>query len=138
MLLDIQNGVWNFHGPGMSACAPSLTDPDIVSFGAAASSFVVNGVTYNANDTLVAAGINMKIFGLGSNNYNAKGKLYYLNIYEGKALKRELIPVRRNTDNIVGLYDTVTKSFFTDMNSNNFTAGNDTQKTIIKHLVGGK
>ena len=82
MLLDIQSGVRYFHGPGISAGTPSLTKPDIISFGAAANSFVVNGTTYNnAKDTLANAETSMKIFGLGSNINNANGKLYYLNIY---------------------------------------------------------
>lgn len=139
MLLSIQSNKWWLHGSGVSSVTPSLTDPDIISFGAAASSFVVNGVTYNnAKDTLANAKTNMKIFGLSSNRSSAKGKLYYLNIYEGDTLVREYIPARRNTDNTVGLYDNITKSFFTDMSSNNFTAGNDIVSNIIKCLVGGK
>ena len=138
MLLCAQNNTLRFHGPGISIRMPSHTNPDVISYGAAANSLVINGVTYtHSADSLSSAKTNMKIFGLGNNSYNAQGKLYYLNIYEGKTLKREYIPVRRNADSIVGLYDTVTQSFFTDMNSNNFTAGNDTRK-IIKCLVGGK
>lgn len=140
MLLTIQSNAFFLFSNATSARTPSLTNPDVISYSAVASSFMVNDVTYNnAQDTLVNAKTNMKIFGLGSSGHYAKGKLYYLNIYSGDTLVREYIPVRRNTDNIVGLYDNVTKSFFIDMNSNNFTAGNDVHtRKIIKCLVGGK
>lgn len=144
MLLNIQSNKWHFHSNGTPSVMPSLTVPDIISYSDAAKSLVINGVTYNnAKDSLSSAKTNMKMFGLGGSGgsgHYAKGKLYYLNIYSGDILVREYIPVRRNTDNIVGLYDNVTKSFFTDKNSNNFTAGNnaDTRKNIIKCLVGGK
>lgn len=141
MLLNIQGNRWWLHGSGAATITPSLSKPDIISYSAAAASFVVNGVSCNnAKDTLENAKTSMKIFGVNRRdyNYNAKGKLYYLNIYEGDTLVREYIPVRRNTDNTVGLYDNITKSFFTDMSSNNFTAGNDIVSNIIKCLVGGK
>jgi len=39
------------------------------------------------------------------------------------ALIKNLVPVRRNSDNVVGMYDTVTQTFFTNAGTGTFIAG---------------
>lgn len=131
MLLNIQSNTWYFHGPGTRAIAPSLTNPDIISFGAAANSFVINGVTYNnAKDNLSNAKTNMKIFGLDSNRSNTKGKLYYLTIYEGDTPIHEYVPVIK--ESTCGLWDNVTNEFIISSNTKAFTSGPTTCIVPIK------
>lgn len=132
MLLNIQSNKWYFHGPGMGVIAPSLTDPDIISFGAAANSFVVNGVTYNnAKDTLENAKTNLKVFGLnGNDGFGARGRLYYLTIYEGDTLIHEYIPVIK--EGTCGLWDNVTNEFITSSNTKAFTSGPTCYSVPIK------
>lgn len=55
-------------------------------------------------------------------NY-CKAKLYSCDMFENGVLVRNFIPVKRNSDNKIGLYDTVSKTFFTDANGGNFVGG---------------
>lgn len=51
------------------------------------------------------------------------GKIYYLKIYDGNVLVRDFIPVIRNIDNKIGLYDKTTKQFFTNQGTGEFLGG---------------
>ena len=51
-------------------------------------------------------------------------KLYDLKMYDNGTLVRNFIPALRNSDNAIGLYDTVTDAFFTNAGSGSFVAGN--------------
>jgi len=52
------------------------------------------------------------------------GRIYYLKITEGNQLVRNFIPARRNSDNTLGMYDTVSGTFFTNAGTGaDFTAG---------------
>lgn len=53
----------------------------------------------------------------------AKMKLYSFKIYEGDELVLDLIPVKRNSDNVVCAYDTVSETYFTNEGTGVFTAG---------------
>ena len=66
----------------------------------------------NRDDTLLQTASTIKI-------YNAK-------LYDNGAIVRDFIPVRRNRDGILGMYDTVTGTFFTNSGTGTFIAGSDT------------
>ena len=50
------------------------------------------------------------------------GYIYYLRVYNSGVLKFNFIPAK-NSNNVVGLYDTVTKTFFTDSGNGSLDAG---------------
>lgn len=50
-------------------------------------------------------------------------KLYYCKIYENGTLVRDFIPVKRNSDNEICLYDRVSGTFFTNAGTGQFVAG---------------
>ena len=50
-------------------------------------------------------------------------KLYSAKIYEGSTLVRHYIPVRRQSDNALGLYDILTDTFCANSGSGTFTSG---------------
>lgn len=52
-------------------------------------------------------------------------KLYSFRIYENDVLVREYVPCYRKQDEVIGLYDTVTKTFFTNAGSGTFIKGAD-------------
>lgn len=60
--------------------------------------------------------------GGGTNEY-AKMKLYSCSMYNSGVLVRDFIPAKRDSDGKIGLYDTVSKTFFTDANGGNFVGG---------------
>ncbi len=73
----------------------------------------ITGVT----DSDSATGVNVMALG-------GDCKVSYLKIYDSNnVLVRNLIPAKRNSDNEVGMYDTVTNTFFTNAGTGEFIAG---------------
>ena len=52
---------------------------------------------------------------------NAGVAYYGMKIYDNNTLVRNFIPVLRNSDNKPGMYDRVTKTFFTNQGTGEFT-----------------
>lgn len=96
---------------------------------------------YNGNGTgaYVIDGMNFLIGGFDP-DYNVDNDLYYYIFSNGEGLifigkmktltvtvngilRYKFIPVRRNTDNAVGMYDTVSGTFFGNAGSGSFVAG---------------
>lgn len=64
------------------------------------------------------------------NNTNTAGnfsssRIYNFNIVQDDVEVINLIPARRNSDNVLGMYDTVTGNFLTNSGTGTFTAGAD-------------
>ena len=53
----------------------------------------------------------------------ATGMIYYAKIWNNDVLVRNFIPAKRNSDNVFGMYDTVTNTFFTNQGTGDFIAG---------------
>lgn len=62
-------------------------------------------------------------FSAESGTYAGNTKLYYFNIYEVDTLVRQYVPAKRTTDNVLGLFDLVNKTFITNLGSGSFGAG---------------
>lgn len=52
-----------------------------------------------------------------------KVKIYKFKLKEDSTLVRNFVPARRNSDSVVGMWDMVSKTFFTNAGSGTFTAG---------------
>ena len=50
-------------------------------------------------------------------------KIYSAELYDGKTLVFHLIPTKRNSDGVLGMYDTVSGTFFTNAGTGTFIAG---------------
>ena len=50
-------------------------------------------------------------------------RIYYFKIWNNNTLIRDFIPVRRNSDNVLGMYDIVSQTFFTNTGTGSFIAG---------------
>ena len=50
-------------------------------------------------------------------------KLYYMKLYNNGDVVRDFIPAKRNSDNVVGLYDVVSQTFFMNQGTGTFIAG---------------
>ena len=59
---------------------------------------------------------------LSTTVYN-KNRIYYFKMYDNNTLAQHLVPVKRNIDGAIGMYDTVTKTFFANAGTGTFTAG---------------
>lgn len=50
-------------------------------------------------------------------------RCYYFEVYEDGAAVLKLVPAKRNSDNVVGMYDLVSRSFLTNAGSGSFLYG---------------
>ena len=87
-----------------------------------------NGETCMAQyEGTVQTGKNISLFsnqgGPNNNEYCKYTQLFYWQMWDNGVLVRDMIPARRNSDNIVGMWDTVSQTFFTNAGSGAFTAG---------------
>ena len=68
------------------------------------------------------------------NDYNRRGwngSVWYIQLFDSNdTLLFNGIPARRNSDNAIGMYDTVTNTFFTSAGAQAFTAGPDIGSNI--------
>lgn len=86
-----------------------------------------NGVTVFTmrNSTNDDWSTNDKSFYLfGARNRHARLKAYDFKLYDGGDLVRNLVPCYRKLDDVIGMYDLITRSFFTT-SAGSFTKGND-------------
>lgn len=80
------------------------------------------------NTAVTFSEINYDIFLNGASTaLTSKSRWYYFKLYKGVTPLRDFIPCYRKSDNVVGMYDTVTKGFFTSVGSGQFTAGPDVE-----------
>lgn len=69
-------------------------------------------------------------------NYLGKAKLYSCTVKCDDVIKANFIPVMRISDNVSGLYDTISKKFFTDTyNETPFVTGNPTEEVISDYIT---
>jgi len=59
----------------------------------------------------------------GFNVLSASGRVYYLKISNNLNIVRDFIPAQRNSDGELGMYDTVSNTFFTNIGTGEFIAG---------------
>ena len=90
---------------------------------------------YLTNTSLVANGIvgtsfvdndnpsgNVTIFGQGSSPAGS-GRIHYCRLWKGDTLVRYLLPVKRLSDNAIGMYDAANNVLYTSATATAFTAG---------------
>lgn len=76
-----------------------------------------NTYTYSSSQSTI------QIFKAARANYYSSYKLYEFKLYDGDELVRHFIPTKRNSDDVIGLYDIIGKSFYTNKGTGTFTAG---------------
>ena len=92
-----------------------------------------NGV-FTINDTQLgtisansfSANFSMYLFARntgGTAGLITKGKIQIAQVWDNGTLVRNLIPAKHKSDNVVGMYDTVSKQFFTNAGTGEFIAG---------------
>ena len=96
------------------------------------SEMTTNSITQDVNGTQVSTskplntGTNANIYLFRhTSNYYLHAKIYYAKIWKDGVLVRDFIPVRRDSDGEVGLYDIVSGTFFTNSGTGTFTEGQE-------------
>ena len=59
------------------------------------------------------------------NGFATNCKIYYFKLWDSGIPKLNMIPVRRTTDNVLGMYDTVSKTFFTNAGTGTFIGSDE-------------
>ena len=92
-------------------------------------SVTINGTSYtvgtsigSAYQTQLGVGMNSN----GSTSYYSQGRYEYVKLWaDSNTLSRYYIPVKRKSDNVVGMYDLVNGTFTTSATSTGFVGGNE-------------
>ncbi len=124
MLIRYENGRYSMAGGQVSV--PYTLNTDLiaelnVAVGGARSG-TVNGTSLTGSNA--SQQNNIYIFNLGNQTgYATAGKIYYSKIYRNGSVIQDLVPAKRNSDNELGMYDTVNGQFYTNAGTGAFTAG---------------
>jgi hypothetical protein len=89
--------------------------------------------------TLNTTDYNMYLFSWGS-NYYYKGRIFGCKMYKNGAIVRDFMPAKRKSDNVIGMFDKVTKKFYTNSGSGTFVAGpskNKKSQILAKNVYEG-
>lgn len=93
----------------------NLKEKNIISY--LDNEYIVNGALIEISRSTFDSNQNMTIFAVnngGTITQYGKVKLYYLKLYDDNILVRNYIPCLRLSDGEIGLYDTVSNTFFTN------------------------
>lgn len=86
-------------------------------------SFSFNYVAFTSPLPMIIFGTNRVNQGVIVSTQGANLRIYYLEIKENDLTVHNFIPVKRNSDGKLGLYDTITKDFLTNSGTEDFIAG---------------
>jgi hypothetical protein len=89
-------------------------------------SFYLDDILIASSPLSTEQNVNMYLFGanLARALYApSKANIYEAKIWSGTGLVRNFIPARRNSDGMLGMYDTVSNTFFTNDGTGEFIAG---------------
>lgn len=93
--------------------------------------FYVDGTLLTTHDSQTfQSDYNIYLFGWNDGgtfdaDQSLKGNIYSAKIWDNGTIVRDFIPCYRKSDNVIGMYDLVTKTFFTNSGTGTFTKGND-------------
>ena len=89
----------------------------------------INGINYGEpyNNETFETPQTLKIFGFTNEGVMGYGvcDCSELQLWNNDILVRNFVPCRRNSDSVLGMYDTVSGTFLTNAGTGTFTAGND-------------
>lgn len=93
--------------------------------------FENNNFKYNSQTLSVRKGslfgaANILLFAMSSDAKSAT-TMYKITIYNNDTLVRDFVPARRNSDDVLGMYDTVSGTFFTNAGTGTFTTASTEQ-----------
>lgn len=81
--------------------------------------------------------VNMYLFAVNTANsalLQSNLKLYSCQIYDNGTLKLDFVPAKRVSDNVIGMYDMVSKTFFMNAGTSVFTAGAEVKERVAAYV----
>ena len=119
------------YGDAQETIQFSANQDLVGSFDAKNSVSTINNVSYSlANNNFNVQYYSNHIYlfggsGYGDNLWLSKARIYYVKIWDNTTLVRSLIPCKRNSDGVIGMYDSAFKSFYTNQGTGTFIAGEE-------------
>ena len=80
---------------------------------------------------------NLFIFGSQNGNYLGKYYLYSWEHWTNGTKDRNMVPARRISDNVYGMYDTINNVFYTNIGTGSFSGGSYTSHTLTLNASTG-
>ena len=111
---------WSLNGNGSNVSITSGTAHTYKCYGT--GNLDIDGIN-KVNRTVNQTNTKLWLFDCYAHSERAKGSFYYCKIWQSGVLVRDFIPVK-DLDNVVCLYDKVTRTFFYNAGTGTFTAGN--------------
>ena len=113
--------VWGAGGTALSDIPPTTKTTADLTFNNSGITGTIGGISVVRNIT--SKNSIWSIFASTSQSYPFIGKLFEATVYQNDEIVRKLIPAKRDSDNVLGMYDTVTGQFFTNAGTGEFIAG---------------
>lgn len=116
---------WTIYGNVQYTQTPTLNYAEYdIDFQADLFEGTINGETVSRSNNLTFTTWTIgTAFGTGTTQYPFIGYIYRQQAYQNNALVGDFIPAIRNSDNVVGMYDTVSGTFFENQGTGVFVAG---------------
>lgn len=83
----------------------------------------INQQTVERTRTSSADLESLSLFATSNGSFPARVRIWYTEIIQNNVLVCSLLPAKRNSDNVLGLYDIVSGTFLTNAGTGNFVAG---------------
>ncbi len=121
------NVTWFGHEYGNTTWRPSSIPYTtkinaIIQFKDAPVTITINNNKYTFHDGSYYKNETLCLFGMRG-SYGSRVRIFSATFIQNGLIVRDLIPCRRTTDNVLGMYDTISGTFFTNSGSGNFIAG---------------
>lgn len=133
---QVHFGFWRNESGNFSGCYDSIVTPfnntrittNRYIVDANKNTFKIDNETITITSSMFQSAVNMYLFavnggGTVETDYMSSMKLYSCKIYDNDTLVRDYVPCM-NANGIVGLYDLVNNSFYTNIGTGEFTAPN--------------
>ena len=132
----VNSGAFSYfygNSPGGTATGVSCETGYPFTIIADANSLTINGTSTNAPSTNFSCNHAMFIFGADyggslSQSQTSAYRLSSFEIYDNGAQVRNFVPAKRSSDDAVGLYDTVTSTFYGNSGAGEFVAGPEVER----------
>lgn len=114
-----------------------------VTFSSTANTDGTSSLTINCNSTTVTTQVPLELFASYNGNYNTPYRfsnttIYSFQVTKNNTLVRDLVPCKRDSDSVYGLYDLINNVFYTSPNGNNFIGGEPITPTDCVTTYNGK
>lgn len=130
----------SYNGTNMNNRTPipvkdGIVNASIETFGInTQSTSIINGVSFTANQTAtIISNVTFGLFTKHDSNQSyigtrlVKARIYLCKLWDNNVLVRDLVPCYRKSDDVIGMFDLINATFYTNAGSGKFVKGSTKQ-----------